>query len=240
MALLQKKSAEIRQSFLHDQALLMAEKLRSSEEKALKVILHAEQSRRIYNSIRELLEKKNKPLTQIDVSSSSDPLCIDTLNTKLEIEQCLLSRNRNHSLQLSNSISPNCSQARFDDFLSGKFLDSDVDTSTLHPTAVEWIRSLKTMVSQEISLSLSIEDFKCFFKAKQEKTASSPSGRHMGHYKVILECIRRDNLILPALILTITHLSLITATPLQQWTTASQVMIEKGKGCHIDHSRIIQ
>ncbi len=229
----------------------MAEKLRSSEEKALKVILHAEQSRRIYNSIRELLEKKNKPLTQIDVSSSSDPLCIDTLNTKLEIEQCLLSRNRNHSLQslstpfmniatLSNSISPNCSQARFDDFLSGKFLDSDVDTSTFHPTAVEWIRSLKTMVSQEISLSLSIEDFKCFFKAKQEKTASSPSGRHMGHYKVILECIRRDNLILPALILTITHLSLITATPLQQWTTASQVMIEKGKGCHIDHSRIIQ
>jgi len=229
----------------------MAEKLRSSEEKALKVILHAEQSRRIYNSIRELLEKKNKALTQIDVSSSSDPLCIDTLNTKLEIEQCLLSRNRNHSLQslstpfmniatLSNSISPNCSQARFDDFLSGKFLDLDVDTSTLHPTAVEWIRSLKTMVSQEFSLSLSIEDFKCFFKAKQEKTASSPSGRHMGHYKVILECIRRDNLILPALILTITHLSLITATPLQQWTTASQVMIEKGKGCHIDHSRIIQ
>lgn len=179
----------------------MAEKLRSSEEKALKAILQAEQSRKIYKSIRELLKKNNKPLTQIDISSSLDPSCIDTLNTKLEIEQCLLSRNRKHSLQslstsfmknttLSDSISPNCSQARFDDFLSGKFVDFDVDTSTLHPTAIEWIRSLKTMVSQEIPLLLSIEDFKRFFKAKQEKTASSPSGRHMGHYKVILECIR--------------------------------------------------
>ena len=166
MALLPKKSAEIRQSFLHDQALLMAEKLQSSEEKALKAFLCAEQSRRIYNSIRELLEKKNKPLTQIDVSSSSDPSCIDTINTKFEIEQCILSWNRNHSLQslstpfmknaaLSDSINPN----------SSKFLDSDFDTSTLHPTAVEWIRSLKTMVSREISLSLSIEDFKCFFQS---------------------------------------------------------------------------
>jgi hypothetical protein len=62
----------------------------------------------------------------------------------------------------------------------------------------------------------------------------------MGHYKVILECIGRDNLILPELILSIAHLPSITATPLQQWTKASQVMIEKGKGCHIDHLRNIQ
>jgi hypothetical protein len=194
----------------------MAEKLRSSEEKALKAILQAEQSRKIYKSIRELLKKNNKPLTQIDISSSLDPSCIDTLNTKLEIEQCLLSRNRKHSLQslstpfmknatLSDSINPNCSQARFDDFLSGKFVDFDVDTSTLHPTTIEWIRSLKTMVSQEIPLLLSIGDFKRFFKAKQEKTASSPSGSHMGHYKVILECIRRDNLILPGLTLNMPY-----------------------------------
>jgi hypothetical protein len=58
MADMQEKSAELHQRFLYDQAQLMAEKLRSSEEKALKAILQAEQSRRIYNSFRELLEKR--------------------------------------------------------------------------------------------------------------------------------------------------------------------------------------
>jgi hypothetical protein len=37
----------------------MAEKLRTSEEKALKAILRAEQSRRIFNSIRIIRKKES-------------------------------------------------------------------------------------------------------------------------------------------------------------------------------------
>jgi len=44
--------------------------------------------------------------------------------------------------------------------------------------------------SQQISLIVTVEDFKHFFKKKQECTSSSPSGRHMGHYKVMLDEIR--------------------------------------------------
>jgi hypothetical protein len=75
---------------------------------------------------------------------------------------------------------------------------------------------------------------------KQENTASSPSGRHFGHYRSLLECFRQNNLMLPSLIVNIAHLSLVTAHPLQSWQTASQVMLEKGKGRFIEHLRIIQ
>jgi hypothetical protein len=62
----------------------------------------------------------------------------------------------------------------------------------------------------------------------------------MGHYKVALECVCHNDLTLPSTILSIAHISLITATPLTRWNKASQVMIEKGKGRFIDNLRIIQ
>jgi hypothetical protein len=59
------------------------------------------------------------------------------------------------------------------------------------------------MIKKEIFLSLSVEDFKKYFKSKQERTVSSPTGHHMGHYKVALERLRRNNSTLPDLIITI-------------------------------------
>jgi len=93
---------------------------------------------------------------------------------------------------------------------------------------------------QKFSLSISIEEYKQFFRVKQERTASSPSGRHFGHYKTLLECIRRGHPLLPQLIIDIAYISLSTASPLQRWQTASQVMLEKGKGKYIENLRIIQ
>jgi hypothetical protein len=91
------------------------------------------------------------------------------------------------------------------------------------------------MIDKEIPLSLSLEDFKNFFRSKQERTASSPSGRHFGHYKTLLECIRNKNSIIPQLIIDVAYISLSTASPLHRWQVASQVMLEKGKGHYIYH-----
>jgi len=85
-----------------------------------------------------------------------------------------------------------------------------------------------------------IEDFKKYLKSKQERTALSPSGRHMGHYTVLLESIRHQDYELPNLIFDIAQLSLITAFPLHRWNKASQVMLEKGKGRYIENLWIIQ
>ena len=62
----------------------------------------------------------------------------------------------------------------------------------------------------------------------------------MGHYKSMLKCIRRENTILPEIIINIAYIALITATPLHQWAKASQVMLEKGKGRFVENLRIIQ
>jgi hypothetical protein len=115
---------------------------------------------------------------------------------------------------------------------------------TLSPTATIWIESLQRLVNEEISLEISfditIDNIKQYFQSKQEHTASSPSGRHIGHYQKMLECIRREDYTIPQTIISIAHLSLITHRPLHRWQKASQVMIDKGKGKFVDNLRIIQ
>ncbi len=81
----------------------------------------------------------------------------------------------------------------------------------------------KKLVDSESSLHISIEDFKSFFLSKQERTASSRSGRHMGHYRTLLDCIQNDNTTIPNLIIDIANTSLITASSLSRWQTASQL-----------------
>lgn len=124
--------------------------------------------------------------------------------------------------------------------ISNGHLDTTNDLTNLNDTEWTCIQSLTSLVNDEITLSLSIEDFKEYFKSKQERMASSSSGRHMGHYKVALECVWWEENLLPETILSISHQSLITATPLRRWYNASQVMIEKGKGSFVKNLRIIQ
>lgn len=77
-------------------------------------------------------------------------------------------------------------------------------------------------------------------RAKQECTASSPLGRHMGHYKTMLGCLQKQLYIVPQTIISITQLSLTTASPLKRRQRAAQVMLEKEKGHYIDNLQIIQ
>ncbi len=98
----------------------------------------------------------------------------------------------------------------------------------------------KTLTTTNIPLHLSTEDFCKYFKSKQEGTASSPSGSQMGHYRATLECKRQKTDILPTIILNTAMISLQTATPLLRWQQASQIILEKGKGKHIDNLQIIQ
>jgi hypothetical protein len=124
--------------------------------------------------------------------------------------------------------------------LNGSFLQDICQDHTFSPRMQLWIESLKQLVKDEISLEISMYDFKKYFHAKQEHTASSPSGHHIGHYRAILECICHEEYSIPQTIISIAHLSLITLCPLNRWQKASQVMVDKGKGKHVDNLRIIQ
>jgi hypothetical protein len=137
-----------------------------------------------------------------------------------------LDRNRRHSLQslatpflsipfLREAIDPSYGNTKFDEISNGSFLEDIPSNIQLSSTEKQWISSLQQIVHHEIPLNLSCEDFRAFFRAKQERTSSSPSGRHFGHYRTMLECICRKEESIPNLVLNIAYISLHTASPLR-------------------------
>lgn len=248
-----KRSAEMRKKYLSERAEYLAIKMRATEEKALRAIIQAEESKSIYRSIKDLMGKSQTPLTQVDINCDSvtSPSLRTTLTSKPDVEHHILRWNRTHSLQslstpflskpfLCNTIDPLSDNNKFDKLLDGTFLEDATITSHLNEPEKLWLASLQQIINSEISLSISCDEFNEFFRTKREGTSSSPSGRHFGHYQSILECIRCNDLMLPSLIINIAYISLTTATPLAQWQVASQVMLEKGKGQFIEHLHIIQ
>jgi hypothetical protein len=76
---------------------------------------------------------------------------------------------------LLNAINPNSNN--FDQFLDGSPLDSCCDSLHLSDSQKQWINELKQVDDSKISLQISSNEFKAFFQAKQESTASSQQTR---------------------------------------------------------------
>jgi hypothetical protein len=96
-----KRSETIRHQFLIERAEYLATKIHTTEEKALRVIPHAEEAKKIYKSIKDTFGQQQVPLTQVDVLSNPDNTSSEhtTLTSKEEIKQHILRRNQRHSLQ---------------------------------------------------------------------------------------------------------------------------------------------
>ncbi len=173
-----KKSANMHHQFLEERAELFAQKLRCTKEKALQAIIKAVEARTIYRNIRELLRKEKTSLTQIDITPiEHSQIASTTLTLKRDVEHHILCRKCNHSLQslhipfmsypaLQNSINPEYPLFA-DQLLDGTFLDSRTDLDALKPSERAWISSLKTIINQEISLSIWVDNFKHFFKGNR-------------------------------------------------------------------------
>jgi hypothetical protein len=250
---IRKASDELRQKFLSDQAEEHALKTNASKEQALKVILKSEESKRTYHNIQTITgtKKEKKPLTQIDIPCPKTPTSKITLTTKLEIEDALIKRNQIHAQQslktpfaaipsLANAIDPINPTNQIDQILNGTFLDSCDAIGELSQVERTWIQELQQKVMSPIDTYISQDDFKNFFKKRKERTASSPSGRHMGHYKIFAERADKDCEEIVQIITLIINTSIITSRPLHRWLHSTQIMLEKGKGHFIEHLRIIQ
>jgi len=198
------------------------------------------------------LTTQKYPLTQVDIihpdTTQNHPHT--TLTSKIELENCIIKKDHRHSLQsldtqfllsesLKDAINPTHTLNKIQHILNGH-PEEGVDLSSLSNNARAWVTAMKQVILEEIHLDLSLEDFKKYFKHKKEGTASSPFGRHMGHYKTMVEAIRCDDLTIPTTILAIAHTSLLTSSPLKRWQFASQVILEEGKGRFIEHLGIVQ
>ena len=90
--------------------------------------------------------------------------------------------------------------------------------------------------SNQINAHITEEEFRHYFQHKDECTESSPSGRHVGHYKAIL--YNKD---LVSLVVAMLNIGLCSGIALERWKKALSIMLEKDKGSpKIERLRIIQ
>ena len=82
----------------------------------------------------------------------------------------------------------------------------------------------------EINITLDQEDYIQMFSKWKEKTTTSPSGRHLGHYKAIL---KEKDIIQYHCIMS--ELPLKYVFKLTRWTKAIQIMLEKNPGNPLLH-----
>jgi hypothetical protein len=224
-------------------------KMKTDQETALRMIKKAEAQKQTYIQIRKIAgtKKEKNPLTQVDIQSGTPPQ-IATLTTKAEIELAILERNQRHARQslqtpfasnpvLAQAINPDHPDNKIEQIVQGSFLASHDDIH-LNDLERQWVQELQSRMDQEINTHITIDDFKRYFKSRKEKTASSFSGRHMGHYKAISEMANYNETV-AEILTTIINISIITSRPLHRWQCSVQVMIEKGKGRNVENLRII-
>ena len=89
--------------------------------------------------------------------------------------------------------------------------------------------------SPPISTTLSEADVSKGFKRWRESTTTSPSGRHLGHYKALIS----DPILIESLTKFL-HIALNTGIAMSRWRNAVNVMIEKDPGVpNVNRLRII-
>jgi Reverse transcriptase (RNA-dependent DNA polymerase) len=175
------------------------------------------------------------------------------LHDPCEIEAAILQRNIHHFGQAQGSpftIPP------ITDMLSYQGAEdiASIDTSLLSIGPELIIQHLQHMNEvQPISTFISLKEFKSILSKWDESTTTSPSGRHLGHYKVLL---LPDRSFSPAssnnshtmtsgdqilqLYCDIINISIQNGHSLQRWQKSTTTMIEKIPGCpRLDKLRVI-
>lgn len=250
---IKQRSHELRNQFLSELADEHAAKMRTDKETALKAILRTEEAKQTYANIQTITgNKKEKiPFTQVDIRCPTNSTNTITLTTKHEIEEAIIKRNQLHARQalqtpfastqgLSDAINPNNPNNSIEKILHGSFLNELPPEIELSEPERVWIQELQQKLQRNVDIYISPDDFKVFFKHRKERTASSSSGRHMGHYKILAERMELDCAPIVDVITKIINISILTSRPLQRWKKSAQIMLEKGKGRFIEHLRIIQ
>jgi hypothetical protein len=106
-----------------------------------------------------------------------------------------------------------------------------MNTSSLLP---ETYRILQTLATEQPTLpasnTITVQEFRDSYRVAKEKTSSSPSGRHIGHYKAALE----DTVLVP-LHATMMSIPFQVGIVPDRWQKVTDIMLKKTEGdsrCH--------
>jgi hypothetical protein len=223
-----------------------ANKMRRATEKEIRRILRNERCRRSHRLIRRCLkpQEANTGLAKVEVPTDrmadpktwSGPWQILTAPEEIAQEVCKANANQYHQAHdtpfalepLSSYIGIAATGTGANEILQGN-LPPEAITATLLPETQAILKAIQDIPTQPLSLSQSTsitkEKFQALYKHLHEKTSSSPSGRHVGHYKAIATF--EDLSEVWAAMMHIPHLAGFSP---RRWQKVVDVMLEKSPG----------
>ena len=242
----QANSRAHRNAFLLEQAKQYAEQNNVNAAKAVEIIIRSEKQRRTFSKLRRYLKPNaSEPLCRIlipngetawkEVTDSNEIYKLLTEQAIIEMSGPGTDQTPFTTHPLSEVIPPWTPSPYNDEILNGTFTSPHACSDEIK----DMITSLAfgvTGTPPKLPITLTIEQLTSATKSKSESTASSPSGRHIGHYKAALQNERALQF----------HLDIInfarafTCLP-PRWSTATQVRIPKVTGMpYVNKLRMIQ
>jgi hypothetical protein len=239
----------LRRSFLIERAEIARLNGNITAEAAILQLLNIEETVNTYKSLRRIM---NPSEYRAGLSTIKVPQTDGTFKTIVdpkEIEERLLNRNKQHYGQAEHTelaseslrdLMGTCGTTQFCD----EVLRGEADMSSFSPSLQAILNQLEDPPNVEVSDAITYEDFKDALKCWKEKTSTSPSGRHLGHYISLMTKIGDDTDPLGEQILQMHHKVLLIAQyrrkPFERWKKETEVMLEKDVGDpKIDRLRII-
>mmetsp|Transcript_748 Transcript_748/g.1130 ORF Transcript_748/g.1130 Transcript_748/m.1130 type:complete len:523 (+) Transcript_748:2168-3736(+) len=242
---IQSQARAHREKFLQKKAKEHVAKGNGDVSKALHQIKRKERLRGDYASIRRAYGTSKQGLATLDVPDETTG-GRQLITNATEIHNYLLKRNERHYSQATYTtfgdagpgfpyIDPDSEESdqHIDVMLNGTF----EPWASASPHVQDFLKELQCTITKQLDTTLQLEDFISLFKTIPENTASSVSGLHYGHYRVLSK-LEDDTFI--RVLFDLVNMAFVTQSPLPRWKYSTQLMLEKGKGPAIENLRIIQ
>jgi hypothetical protein len=236
----QQNATMIRNAFLDDRAEHLANTRNIQKEVALRELIRAERQSTIFKRLGIWMKgTQQTSLDRILTPDNPNDLPNTTWTTIVESQamfEVLTTAGQEHFAQAANTpfvTGPIASQ--FGPFANNEYCEAILN-GTYDVTELEEIIEVKDIIqgmrypdptspTPTIDTTITIENFSEAIAHTRERTSSSPSGRHYGHYRALL----RDKNIL-GLIAAIANFCFQWGKTLKRWEKVTQPLIPKDPG----------
>jgi hypothetical protein len=253
LARCRKEAKELRQTFLDDQIEAAATAEDSTKEKMLKKIRHREAQLACFSKLSYALKPPGAKggVNRVEVKVNGH---IVAYTEKNEVERETQKYTRSHFNQAAGTpftvyplseVGTTETQFRTTHLPDGKPVQLPVDTFLETETIFDLLKQpLPGAAEADISSRISLADFVSAIKVWNEKTSTSPSGRHLGHYKLLVKTyedkeskaeLQEAAREILQLMVDIMDLASDRGFTLNRWTKVINVMIYKQIGVYLVH-----
>lgn len=228
------QSPWLRKKFLNDKKNEAIDQGNSQEANRVKEMLRTEAQRKTWQEIQRVTKPRGVlSVTRVEVANSNGS--VTEYTTKDDIEKAVMEELSSRFGRASSA--PICQGVLYD--LLGTYADTDAAMQILEGTfapppdadgpiliILEEIARIWRLIGEgEVSVAISQEDYQYYWRRVKERTSSSLSGLHFGHYKSIATDDELSNILAR-------KLSLISSTGSapERWARGLSVMLEKIAG----------